>query len=220
MGRAFGFTTRPRAASTTTYRTQAGAVIGFEARTPILGFNVPEAVLLGTPGARSTTRFSSTCQAHVERCAVQPRLHLLAVEGHELGGSREHGWGGKPDVPNTGFVVQGDSGTSTRTTHFGLRSSPSVQRQLYLGAPGPGRCSAASACSGSCSSSRGCRTRSMRPSRSSAAAQYTATSFAVRVASIVLASDGPACAARSTSCVSRATTRPRRRSARARSARR
>ena len=110
VGRAFGF---PNASvgGMVDYNlaNSSGAVIGFEARTPVLGFNVPEAVVLGNTG-RSTynsiqvnlaKRMSDGIQFNVAYTYSRSKDTSSADPGSTAGG-------GKPDVPNTGFVVQGN----------------------------------------------------------------------------------------------------------------
>ena len=86
-----------------------GQVINFEARVPILGFNVPEALILRSNGESTyhgaqfglTQRLSRglhfngsyTWSKSIDTSSTDP--------GSTAGG-------GKPDVPNSGFVVQGD----------------------------------------------------------------------------------------------------------------
>ncbi len=86
-----------------------GSVLGFEARVPILGFNVPEAVLL-TNGAESeynsaqfilSKRFSNNLQFNVAYTFSKSIDTSSSDPGSTAGG-------GRPDVPNAGFVVQGD----------------------------------------------------------------------------------------------------------------
>ncbi|HEY8460747.1 MAG TPA: carboxypeptidase-like regulatory domain-containing protein [Blastocatellia bacterium] len=87
----------------------AGAVIGFEARGPILGFNVPEALILQS-SANSiyhaaqlgvTKRFSRGLQFNAFYAYSKSIDYQSADPGSTAGG-------GRPDVPNTGFVVQGN----------------------------------------------------------------------------------------------------------------
>ncbi len=87
----------------------SGALIGFEARGPILGFNVPEALILES-SANSiyhalqlglTKRFSRGFQFNAFYTYSKSIDYQSADPGSTAGG-------GKPDVPNTGFVVQGD----------------------------------------------------------------------------------------------------------------
>ena len=92
VGRAFGFPNTSLGGMVDYNLANAGgAVIGFEARTPVLGFNIPEAVLLEQhrPLALQLAA-AEPGEADVARHAVQPRLHLLAVEGYELGRPRQH----------------------------------------------------------------------------------------------------------------------------------
>jgi hypothetical protein len=86
-----------------------GQLINFEARVPVLGFNVPEALLLRSNGESTyhgaqfglTQRLSRglyfnaayTWSKSIDTSSTDP--------GSTAGG-------GKPDVPNSGFVVQGD----------------------------------------------------------------------------------------------------------------
>jgi hypothetical protein len=110
VGRAFGF---PNAslggAIDYNLANASGAVINFEARTPILGFNVPEAVLLSNTGRslynsvqfNLLKRMSSGVQFNLAYTYSRSKDTSSADPGSTAGG-------GKPDVPNTGFVVQGD----------------------------------------------------------------------------------------------------------------
>ncbi|MFN2392670.1 MAG: TonB-dependent receptor domain-containing protein, partial [Pyrinomonadaceae bacterium] len=86
-----------------------GSVINFEARVPILGFNVPEALLL-TNGSESeynsaqftlTKRFSNNLQFNLAYTFSKSIDNNSSDPGSTAGS-------GKPDVPNTGFVTQGD----------------------------------------------------------------------------------------------------------------
>ena len=96
----------------------AGALIGFEARTPILGFNVPEAVLLGNTG-RSTLQLAAARadEAHVGWRAVQPGLHVFASKDTSSADPGSTAGGGKPDVPEQrASSCRATSATSTPTT--------------------------------------------------------------------------------------------------------
>lgn len=86
-----------------------GAVIGFEARGLILGFNVPEALLL-TSSSNSiyhglqlgvNKRFSRGLQYNAFYTWSKSMDYISSDPGSTAGS-------GKPDVPNAGFVVQGD----------------------------------------------------------------------------------------------------------------
>jgi hypothetical protein len=84
-------------------------LIGFEARGPILGFNVPEALLLQS-SANSiyhamqlgvNKRFSRGFQFNAFYTFSKSIDFLSSDPGSTAGG-------GRPDVPNVGFVVQGN----------------------------------------------------------------------------------------------------------------
>jgi hypothetical protein len=86
-----------------------GAALPFEARGVILGFNIPEALLLES-SANSiyhglqlgvTKRFSKGFQFNTFYTWSKSMDYQSSDPGSTAGG-------GKPDVPNTGFVVQGD----------------------------------------------------------------------------------------------------------------
>lgn len=86
-----------------------GQVINFEARVPILGFNVPEALVLRSNGESSYhgAQFSITQRLsrglHFNAAYTWSRsVDTSSTDPGSTAGS------GKPDVPNTGFVVQGD----------------------------------------------------------------------------------------------------------------
>ena len=142
----------------------AGAVIGFEARTPILGFNVPEAVLLEHRPLTLQLASAEPSEAHVERRAVQHGYTYSRSMDTSSSDPGSTAGGGKPDVPNTGFVVQGDQ--RNLDANYALsdfdrphRFSGSFMWDL------PAGLLMGSACRGSCSCSPGCRTRSSRPNR-------------------------------------------------------
>lgn len=108
-GIAFGFLNTVTGRIDNNLANASGAVINFEARVPILGFNVPEAVLL-TNGAYSdydsaqfslSKRFSNNLQFDINYTFSKSIDVLSSDPGSTAGG-------GKPDVPNSGFVVQGD----------------------------------------------------------------------------------------------------------------
>jgi hypothetical protein len=86
-----------------------GSVINFEARVPLLGFNVPEALLL-TNGSYSdynsaqfslTKRMSNNLQFNMGYTFSKSIDNNSSDPGSTAGS-------GKPDVPNTGFVTQGN----------------------------------------------------------------------------------------------------------------
>jgi hypothetical protein len=84
-------------------------IIPFEARGPILGFNIPEAVLLTSSGNSTyhglqlglTKRLSNGLQFNGSYTFSKSIDTSSADPGSTAGG-------GKPDVPNVGFVVQGN----------------------------------------------------------------------------------------------------------------
>ena len=86
-----------------------GQVINFEARVPVLGFNVPEALLLQSNGNSIyhggqfglTKRFSEGLQFNASY-TWSKSIDTSSSDPGSTAGS------GKPDVPNTGFVAQGD----------------------------------------------------------------------------------------------------------------
>src|SRR5688572_3537081 len=86
-----------------------GQVINFEGRVPILGFNVPEALVLRSNGESTYhgAQFSLTQRLskgiHFNASYTWSKsMDTSSTDPGSTAGS------GKPDVPNTGFVVQGD----------------------------------------------------------------------------------------------------------------
>ncbi|HKO99923.1 MAG TPA: TonB-dependent receptor [Pyrinomonadaceae bacterium] len=86
-----------------------GQVINFEARVPVLGFNVPEALILRSNGESNYhgAQFSVTQRLtkglHFNAAYTWSKsIDTSSSDPGSTAGS------GKPDVPNTGFVVQGD----------------------------------------------------------------------------------------------------------------
>ena len=87
-----------------------GQVINFEARVPILGFNVPEALLLQSNGYSNyhgaqfslTKRLSRGLQFNLAY-TFSKSIDVMSSDPGSTAGS------GKPDVPNSGFIAQGDS---------------------------------------------------------------------------------------------------------------
>lgn len=86
-----------------------GQIINFEARVPVLGFNVPEALVLRSNGESSYhgAQFSITQRLsrglHFNAAYTWSKsIDTSSTDPGSTAGS------GKPDVPNTGFVVQGD----------------------------------------------------------------------------------------------------------------
>ena len=86
-----------------------GQVINFEARVPVLGFNVPEALILRSNGESTyhgaqfglTQRLSRGLHFNASYTWAKS-IDTSSTDPGSTAGS------GKPDVPNTGFVVQGD----------------------------------------------------------------------------------------------------------------
>lgn len=114
LGKAFGFPDpltgqvnlnfgRPAPTATTS------AMIPFEARAPILGFNIPEALLLQSNGnsvyhglqMALNRRFARGLQLR-GAYTFSKAIDTSSSDPGSTAGS------GRPDIPNTGFVVQGD----------------------------------------------------------------------------------------------------------------
>ncbi|MBK8813927.1 MAG: TonB-dependent receptor [Acidobacteria bacterium] len=110
LGRAFGFLNTVTGQVDLNLSAANGTVIGFEARVPVLGFNVPEALLLQSKGYSDyhggqfslTKRFSKGLQFNVAY-TFSKSIDIMSSDPGSTAGS------GKPDVPNTGFITQGDS---------------------------------------------------------------------------------------------------------------
>ncbi|MCA1621514.1 MAG: hypothetical protein LC795_20020 [Acidobacteria bacterium] len=110
-GRAFGFA-NPALGGLLDYNlaNASGAVISFEARSPFLGFDVPEAIRLGNhadsvyhSGQFSLTkRFSRGTQFNAAYTWSKSIDTSSADPGSTAGG-------GKPDLPNVGFTAQGNA---------------------------------------------------------------------------------------------------------------
>jgi len=110
LGKAFGFLNPVTGRIDYNLANAAGAVINFEARVPILGFNVPEALMLRSNGYSDyhgaqfslTKRLSHGLQFNVAYTFSKSIDVMSSDPGSTAGG-------GKPDVPNTGFIAQGDA---------------------------------------------------------------------------------------------------------------
>ena len=110
IGRAFGFLNTVTGLTDLNLSAANGTYINFEARVPILGFNVPEALLLQSKGHSDyhggqfslTKRLSRGLQFNVAY-TFSKSLDIMSSDPGSTAG------GGKPDVPNTGFIAQGDS---------------------------------------------------------------------------------------------------------------
>ncbi|MGD9561836.1 MAG: carboxypeptidase regulatory-like domain-containing protein [Pyrinomonadaceae bacterium] len=110
LGRAFGFLNTVTGQTDLNLSSADGRYINFEARVPILGFNVPEALLLQSKGYSNyhgaqfglTKRLSQGLQFNVAYTFSKSIDVMSSDPGSTAGG-------GKPDVPNTGFIAQGDA---------------------------------------------------------------------------------------------------------------
>jgi hypothetical protein len=88
----------------------SGAVITFEGRSPFLGFDVPEAILLGNSAYSNyhsaqfslNKRFSKGLQFNLAYTFSKSLDNASADPGSTAGG-------GKPDLPNVGFTAQGNA---------------------------------------------------------------------------------------------------------------
>lgn len=108
VGRAFGFANSALGGMLDyNLANAAGALIGFEARGPILGFNIPEAVLLDNTG-RSV--YNSLQLNLMKRMSAGLQFNLSYTYSKSMDTSSADpgstSGGGKPDVPNVGFAVQ------------------------------------------------------------------------------------------------------------------
>ena len=112
LGKAFGFVNSVTGLldyNLSTATSTVNNVIPFEARAPILGFNIPEAVLLDNTGhslyhslqLNLLKRLSSGLQFNLSYTYSRSKDTSSADPGSTAGG-------GKPDVPNVGFAAQGD----------------------------------------------------------------------------------------------------------------
>ncbi|MBL8180048.1 MAG: TonB-dependent receptor [Blastocatellia bacterium] len=110
LGRAFGFLNTVTGLTDLNLSAANGTYINFEARVPILGFNVPEALLLQSVGKSDyhggqfsiTKRMSEGLQFNVSYTFSKAMDTMSSDPGSTAGG-------GKPDVPNSGFIAQGDA---------------------------------------------------------------------------------------------------------------
>lgn len=110
LGRAFGFLNAVTGQVDLNLANTGGSVINFEARVPILGFNVPEALLLKSDAYSNyhglqidlTKRLSAGLQFNASY-TFSKSIDIMSSDPGSTAGS------GKPDVPNTGFISQGDA---------------------------------------------------------------------------------------------------------------
>lgn len=109
-GVAFGFLNTVTGRTDLNLSAANGTVINFEARVPVLGFNVPEALLLQSKGYSNyhggqfslTKRMSRGLQFNAAY-TFSKSIDVMSTDPGSTAGS------GKPDVPNGGFIAQGDS---------------------------------------------------------------------------------------------------------------
>ena len=87
----------------------AGVVLPFEARGPVLGFNVPEAVLLANTGR---SLYNSLQVNFLKRMSAGLQFNLSYTYSRSKDTSSTDpgstSGSGKPDLPNVGFAVQGN----------------------------------------------------------------------------------------------------------------
>ncbi|HUS09409.1 MAG TPA: hypothetical protein VMZ30_03000, partial [Pyrinomonadaceae bacterium] len=111
VGRAFGFANATLGGMVDYNLANAsGAVITFEGRSPFLGFDVPEAILLGNSAysiyhsaqVSVTKRLSRGIQFNAAYTFSKSIDNASADPGSTAGG-------GKPDLPNVGFTAQGNA---------------------------------------------------------------------------------------------------------------
>lgn len=111
VGRAFGFANASLGGLIDyNLANAAGAVISFEARSPYLGFDVPEAIILrnGASSDYNSAQFSLTqrltrgVQANLSYTFAKSTDTSSVDPGSTAGG-------GKPDLPNAGFTIQGNN---------------------------------------------------------------------------------------------------------------
>ena len=188
-GRAFGFA-NPSLGGMLDYNlaNAGGAVIGFEARTPILGFNVPEAVLLGNTGR---SLYNSVQFNLLKRMSDGLQFNLAYTYSRSKDtSSADPGQHGRRRQARRARMrassCRATSAISTRTTRCRTSTGRTGSAAASSGICRAGRARTASGCRASCSCSPVCRTRSTRPSRSSATRRSTATSFEVPAGSIAL----------------------------------
>jgi hypothetical protein len=88
----------------------AGAVITFEGRSPFLGFDVPEAILLGNS---AFSRYHSAQFSLSKRLSHGLQFNLAYTFSKSLDNSSADpgstAGGGKPDLPNVGFTAQNNA---------------------------------------------------------------------------------------------------------------
>jgi hypothetical protein len=111
VGRAFGFANASLGGLVDyNLANAAGAVISFEARSPFLGFDVPEAIILRNSGKSDynsgqfslTQRLSRGLSANISY-TFSRSIDTSSSDPGSTAGS------GKPDLPNVGFSIQGNN---------------------------------------------------------------------------------------------------------------
>ncbi len=111
VGRAFGFANATLGGMVDyNLGNAAGAVITFEGRSPFLGFDVPEAIMLGNSAysiyhsaqVSVTKRLSRGLQFNAAYTFSKSIDNASSDPGSTAGG-------GKPDLPNVGFTAQGNA---------------------------------------------------------------------------------------------------------------
>ncbi len=111
LGKAFGFANATLGGMIDlNLANPSGAVITFEGRSPFLGFDVPEAIMLGNSAYSTyhsaqlslTKRLSKGLQFNAAYTFSKSIDNASADPGSTAGG-------GKPDLPNVGFTAQGNA---------------------------------------------------------------------------------------------------------------
>ncbi len=110
LGRSFGFANSALGGMVDNNLANAGgAVIGFEARGPVLGFNIPEAVLLDNTGR---SLYNSLQLTFLRRMSQGLQFNIAYTYSRSKDTSSvdpgSTAGAGKPDTPNAGFAVQAD----------------------------------------------------------------------------------------------------------------
>jgi hypothetical protein len=111
VGRAFGFPNASLGGMVDfNLANPAGAVITFEGRSPFLGFDVPEAILLGNS---AFSRYHSGQISLIKRLSRGLQFNLAYTFSKSLDNSSADpgstAGGGKPDLPNVGFTAQANA---------------------------------------------------------------------------------------------------------------
>jgi hypothetical protein len=111
VGRAFGFA-NPTLGGMIDYNlaNSSGAVISFEARSPFLGFDVPEAIMLRNSGHSDydSAQFSLSQRLTHGLAANVSYTFSKSIDTSSSDPGSTSG-GGKPDLPNVGFSIQNNN---------------------------------------------------------------------------------------------------------------